>query len=546
MSKLEQQMIKTIRDGLSRKTVNTASKWSERYRVIPTRDGVDKPWSFLYHPWLRGMHDCESEEIVGQKAAQMGYTELALNKTFYAIDILRQSVIYVLPATTPDASDFSKSRFDPALEASEHLRRLFVDVSNIGHKRAGSCNLYIRGSRSRSQMKSVPAARLFFDELDEMVQDNVTLALERASGQTRRQIFYLSTPTAPGYGINAYFERSTQQHFFFKCPSCGRHTELIYPDCLVITADDPNDRRILESHLICKECKGLLPHDSKHIWLANGSWERTQPDCLAEGFYINQLYSTALEPYKIAQLALLAESKASAEQELWNSKLGMPRVVADSRLTDEDLNNCIKSFTSGVGRPSGLVTMGVDIGPKTIHWVIMHWVPQEHNIVDATHRVVGRMIAYGTCPEFDEIEAKLRLYTPNQCIIDANPERRQSLSICKQFPGAVNICIYEGSLRSHELKESNTVEHCLLAARTNWIDRLFERIRIGNMWFPLDTSLEFRKHLKAPMKIHREDTAGNQVGFYVNKVPDHYAHACVYAEIAMDWIIQKGQHRTIT
>ena len=84
------------------------------------------PWSFKYHPWIREMHDATEEMIVGQKGAQLAFTECVLNKAFFNIDVKGVSVLYVLPANTPDASDFSKARFDPALELSPHLSSYLV------------------------------------------------------------------------------------------------------------------------------------------------------------------------------------------------------------------------------------------------------------------------------------------------------------------------------------------------------------------------------------------------------------------------------------
>jgi phage terminase large subunit GpA-like protein len=130
------------------------------------------------------MHDSEAELNVGQKSAQMGYTETVLNITFYNIDVRNIDCLYVLPAKTPDASDFSAARFDPALELSPHLSKIFSEVKNVGHKRAGTTNLYIRGSRSRAGLKSVPVGFIVLDELDEMTQENVRWLLkERRSGQ---------------------------------------------------------------------------------------------------------------------------------------------------------------------------------------------------------------------------------------------------------------------------------------------------------------------------------------------------------------------------
>ena len=103
------------------------------------------------------------------------------------------------------ATDFSTSRFDPALELSPHLNNLFSDVKNVGHKRAGSANLFVRGSRSESQLRSIPAGVLIFDEVDVMVQRNIILALERASGQVHKLFMFLSTPTIDNFGINDCF-----------------------------------------------------------------------------------------------------------------------------------------------------------------------------------------------------------------------------------------------------------------------------------------------------------------------------------------------------
>ena len=149
-----------ISAGLKRKTITSTSAWAEAYRVMGKP--FAGPWIFDRHPWSKEMHDYEGEMMVGQKAAQLCYTETALNKVFKAIDINGTSAMYILP-TTNEAGDFSSSRFDPALEMSPHLRNMFSDVKNIGHKRAGNASLYVRGSRSRSQLNSVPVGIVILD-----------------------------------------------------------------------------------------------------------------------------------------------------------------------------------------------------------------------------------------------------------------------------------------------------------------------------------------------------------------------------------------------
>jgi len=185
-NKMSVLLAERISEGLRRKSVKTCSKWSESYRIMGTP--LPGPFTFEWHPWCREMCDCDAEIMIGQKGAQLGFTEVALNKTFYNIDIHGHDVLYLLPATKPDAHDFSSNRFDPALELSPHLANLFSDVKNVGNKRAGQASLYVRGTRSRSQVKSIPAFLIIADELEEMNQENVAMIDERMAGQLNKQI----------------------------------------------------------------------------------------------------------------------------------------------------------------------------------------------------------------------------------------------------------------------------------------------------------------------------------------------------------------------
>src|SRR4051812_443704 len=133
-----------IQSGLLRKSVTKPSDWAGKYRIMAA--DFPGPWSPKHYPWQVGMLDSKAEHNCGQKCAQVGYTETMLNVCFYAMDTENTDCLYVLPNKTPDAKDFSASRFDSALELSPYLRKMFSDVKNVGHKRAGSANLYVRGS----------------------------------------------------------------------------------------------------------------------------------------------------------------------------------------------------------------------------------------------------------------------------------------------------------------------------------------------------------------------------------------------------------------
>lgn len=530
---LIQKMQERIASGLIRKSVTTCSRWAELYRVMGGEH--PGPWLFDRYPWARAMHDCEAETMVGQKAAQMGFTEVALNKTFYKIDVEGVSCLYVLPSKNPAASNFSTSRFDPALEMSPHLRNIFSDVKNVMHKRAGSASLFIRGSRSKTDLKSDPVGFMVFDEVEEMVQANIPLAFERLSGHEKKQKYLLSTPSVDGHGINVYFAQSTQNVFFFRCPHCGRMINLEFPRNLVVTSDNPLDRKIEDSHLKCHLCNGVLEHKDKVEMFKNSEWVPQYPDMAAVGFHINQLYSTTVVPAEIARFYLLSLSEPAYEQELYNSKLGLPHTVEGARVMIEDVESCMGEHRMSEGAKfSRFVTMGVDVG-KWLHVEIAEWHSTNAKTADINLRAEPRILKILKVSQFEELDRLMYAYGINMCVIDANPESRKALEFARRFPGHVRVCYYGNAIRGKDIKIGVDLDLSVSVDRTTWLDLSLGRFHSRKISLPVDTPHEYKQHMTALIRVYRLDRDENPVSGYVkehNKA-DHYAHARNYCEIAL-------------
>ena len=157
--------------------------------------------------------------------------------------------------TAKGASKFSKGRFSTALSLSPYIKSIFTNLNSIDLKQAGQNTLYITGSRGNNNLKNVPVSELILDEVDEMEQSQVWLALERLSGQLRKCVWGISTPTVPEHGIHKLYKGSTQEHFVFTCPHCGKWTEFVWPDCVEVVGEHATDVRCSESFLKCKECQ---------------------------------------------------------------------------------------------------------------------------------------------------------------------------------------------------------------------------------------------------------------------------------------------------
>ncbi len=531
-------MKERIITGLKRAAIKKPSKWAETYREMPK--GL---WSFKHYPWLREMHDSKAEYNVGQKSAQMGFTETLLNLAFYAIDILGKDCLYVLPNKNPDASDFSSGRFAPALELSKHLKQLFTDTDNVGHKRAGAANLYVRGSQSRSGLKSIPISYLFLDEVAEFEQDNIPLAFERTSGQFEKLIWLISTPTIEDFGISKYYADTDKRHFFFKCPGCSQQIELKFPESLVVTADSEFDPNVENSYLRCYQCDPKLSHELKQDWLSTGVWVPTVGQRSKAGFTVSQLYSPTIHPATLARHYLKSTYDVPTEVEFYNSKLGLTHEPKGARVSDADLDECIlkgaKNRTKDPYRSGQLHTMGIDVGNQIIHYEIARWkIDLTLYNGDVSNCAKPVVVKFGKVRTFTELDALMSEFNVLSCVIDANPERRSAAEFAKRHFGRVKLCFFGVNIRGRAIQQSK-IETAdapiIIVDRSSWLDQALGRFINKTISLPTDTDLEYREQVKTPVKTYKKDADGNPVARYLTAEGknDHYAFSRCYNEIAL-------------
>lgn len=498
------------------------------------------------------MHDSTNELNVGMKAAQMGFTETVLNICFFAIDILSQDVLYVLPNAKPDAADFSSSRFDAALSLSPHLGSLFSDVQNVGHKRAGSANMFIRGSQSESGLKSISTPKIILDELKEMNQDNIALVLERASGQLEGtvQTWMISTPGVYNDDIHKHFLKTTQDHFVFKCPGCNTYIELTYPDNIEIVGEDETDPRIKESFYKCK-CGKKLAHEDKREWLslANGShWVPSVTNKNARGFQIPQLYSMTMPAGKFAETHFKAQKDPAEEQQLFNSKMGLPHEVKGARVTQEELTNCVGEYAMCEVAQQSYNTMGVDQG-GFLDLTISSWDLPGRAVADvnaASSRTLLKAIRLSGLDAFEQLDRFMDAFAIRHCVIDANPERRNAERFAARHrPGRISLCFYGNNVKTKVINR-NSAANTITVDRTNWLDQSLSRVRNKTARLPVNRPREFDEHMKNQVRVYEKDKNGNNVARYKSTGDDHFGHAWNYDEIALPMSLGVGIVESIT
>ena len=539
MSDLLDTMREAIADGMRSRTMTSCSRWAEHRRIMG--EPFPGPYSFAHHPWCREIHDSISSYNTTMKAAQMGITEVAINRALYTVVVLRKDVLYVLP-TLSNASDFAKARFNTALLYSPYLKGLFTDTNTIGLKQAGGTNLYIRGSRGDSNLKSIPVSTLILDEVSDMDQKQIWLALERLSGHVEKSVWALSTPTVPKSGIHILYEQGTQEHYMFKCPHCNRWTELIWPDCIEICGEGVSDPRCRDSYLKCKECKHKLEHEAKADWLNNDTckWESTA-NCDEDhrSFHVNQLYSYTVSPKEIVQAHFRGIGDESASVEFHNSKLGLPYIPPGGLVTDTELDSATAGYVKNDPRPAvggeRCICMGVDQG-KWNHVVIMEYLIDQYSM-DLNVASFGKLLWEGTLPgeNFEALDNLMREWQVLGCVIDADPQINDARRFARRFHGYVYLCRYRRGVTGKEMQISEEDGGAPIATvdRTNWMDAALGRFHSGRIQIPADTSYEFKEHIKNVVRTYERDDTNNPRAVYMNIGADHFVHALTYAEIAL-------------
>ncbi len=523
------------------------------------------PYSFRYHPWCRELHDSKAQWNVSMKSAQAGFTEVGINITLYTIDVLKQNVLYVLP-TLGEASDFSRTRFNPALNLSPYLKDVFTDANNVGLKMAGNTALYIRGSRGDSNLKSIPVSTLILDELDEMDQSQIELAIQRLSGQLEKKVWYISTPTIPTHGVSLEYAKSTQEHFYFTCPGCSKIDEFRYPDNLELCGEDMNDPDCHRSRYRCSMCKyifqqyvdadGIIRQDDKLAALYNtGFWKPTVTgvDDNRRGFSINQLYSYTVSPAEIAVAHFKAQTNQYANQEFHKSILGVPFVGEKSQVTDEMIQGAMKEYRCkqlaikpGQKR---MITLGIDQG-KWSYWVVCEWFYPEL-CLDLNSSAQCRVLDAGKFYEEDwEVfpDRLMHEWQVRACMVDADPNIQEARRFARRFPGFVWLNRYRQGRTGKEMTidDDGSYAPVVTVDRTNWLDVSLGRFFAKSIEIPSDINRLFGEHIKSLVRVYQEDQTGNPIAVYQSYGPDHYGHALNYAEMALPCAASAVSNRNIS
>nr|WP_239559154.1 terminase gpA endonuclease subunit [Sporohalobacter salinus] len=487
--------------------------WAREYRVLNEESYEIFPdYSYLYDIYDHFIKDQVKKDITIRKAAQTGLSELAINVSLWFIDECGD-VLYVLPVSR-DASDFSNGRFDPALEESDYLDSMFTDVSNVGHKRAGIRNFYLRGSNSKSGLKSVPIDLVIIDEFDECNQNNIPLAYKRLDASKYKWKLKISTPTIPDFGIDKEYKKTDKRKWFVTCSHCSEEQVLDFFDNIMeyLKPEDPAEKAAIR----CINCEAELNP-------TNGKWKPTDPEAEKVGYHINQLMSpTVTDKELVEEYRDALKDGPEAIKDFYNSKLGLSYVSEGDKLSKDQIKDFITDYktTSDTDRYR---SMGVDVG-NYLHYVISE--PGQNGY--------KKTVKVGKVVDFTDLDQLIKNYNVKVFIIDMKPEKREAKKLVKRMRKLAFglMCDYKDDYdQSIKINRNNRI---VKVDRTESFDRSLGRFYQGTIRLPQDTMEEYITHLSNLVRVLEEKgRTGEKVSRYKNTGPDHLGHANNYDELAL-------------
>lgn len=518
----------------SRATINRAKAlsrpdvWAQQLELkVDARAFTTKGRKYIVAP-LRD----NSEEIVVKKAAQMGFTVGFVLKTLHNIVERRWNGMYLLPFKQ-GARTFVQSRIDTMLASSPELQSKFSNVANVLHKQTDDgINLYVRGTNVATDLREVPVDFEMWDEYDKFVTTNLGDALARMDGSQIAKLIQLSTPTAPGIGVDNEegWRASDQCRWEIPCPHCSRFQVLSWAENVKVGNTE------LDTIVECSHCHKKLT-DQHRVEANNyGRWVPTFLDGRKRGYHISQLNSPAKPFGRIAKQFFDAQAEVSKLRDFTNLAMGEPYAGRGDRFTESLLDRCVRRGLELRTVPTSAIFIGVDQG-TVLHCKASYLHKNERVMWDA--RIFR---------SWDKMEEWLRSLHNFMMVIDAHPEKTKAKELAQKFPGKIWLGLEKDQPNQTEMAIFNEKKLEVSIDRTMAFDQYINdhdrnlyalptNAREIGEEMPRKNYNGFYSHhfemVRVPMEIpDGKDNVRNVVRWVKTRNADHWHHAGMFELIA--------------
>lgn len=469
------------------------------------------PIEFKDHLFLYDIYRDQSDQIVCMKAAQIGFSTLAILKNMFDAWSKKIEIIHTLP-TDHDVEAFVSGKVDRIISNNPILQHYTTEKDSVDQKQIGESMIYFRGTWTKKAAIMITADRLVHDEKDSSKLDIIADYQSRLQHSKFKQTHMFSHPSLPEIGIHADWIESDQKHWMIMCPYCNFEQYLSWntENLKEMSVD------IERKEFVCKNCHGIIDKKTR----ATGRWVAKYPEKKISGYWIPLL----IAPWITAVDVITKYQSPQTTPEFFYTKiLGLPYADGSSKLIREHF---LQNLTGKLSAPgsSERVVIGVDTGLK----------------IDYVMGNNNGLFYSGECNDYNELDGLMKRWPRAIAVIDNGGDLIGSRKFYERWRGRVFLC---GLTADHISKEpmrwGSGNEHGFVAVDRNRMIQLVigefrdKRIKVHgneNDWY--EYWLDWNNLSKA--KVIDPDT--NQVTGYkwVRRGRDHKAMATVFWRVGMD------------
>lgn len=458
---------------------------------------------FHKHYFMIDPYNDMSPNQVIMKAAQVGWSTLAILKALWLAKNEKVNIIYTMPSGN-SIKDFVRPKVDPIIKANPIIESWLGKTDSAGLKQVGKNFIYFRGSFDPDSAISISSHILINDEVDRSNPKTLRTFRSRLDAAKFDRpdmgwIWEFSNPSINGAGVDAAFQDSDQKHWFVKCRSCSFEWYLKWPE----SVDIENEC------YICSKCHNPLTDEDRRT----GRWVNKFSGRDISGYWISQMQVPVISAKKI-----IRESKGDPAV-FHNFTLGLPYVSKDQQITREAIVKCLSPDTN----PQTDVAIGVDVG------VLKHY-------------VIGNkygIFKIGATESWQEIENMRNRFNATM-VIDGNPYPHEPRKLIEKYAGKVFMHYFNqdrhnaGIVRWGEHDKFGIVE----SDRTKIIDAVVADITSEDVTYQMSAT-ELEPYINHAVKLYRTTrTAPNgsviPVWETIEGADDHFFFAHIYFKIALE------------
>lgn len=518
------------------------SWWAMKYKKIKNKKltFTSKTNPFANRPWQEEILNDKHPNKIVQKSRQVGMSELAVTEVLWFADMHKNvNIMYTFP-TEKLMQDFSKSRVDPVIKASEYLSsKIDRGVDSVTTKALQGSYFFMRTSGDGSQGEGADIDMYCADEYDRM-KPGVELAFTESLSSSKYGLMRRwSTPTLPGMGINKLYDESDQKTYLHKCQACGQWQEITEESIKQVKDGiDPVTKEIAPGTFlfVCKKCNKELDR-----W-AKGEWVAKRPSVKdIRGYYISQLNQT----YISADEIMKKQNSYAFKQLFYNYVIGRPYQNVGLQVTEADVRNHVIMAKEELNRSDNFVAYvaGIDWGEPS--WVLVIGIRPNNALQVVAARKFQRS---ETRPLYDakQVISFLQGFNPNLIVADAGYGADKNTELFRAFPQATFTCTWKTIQSAYSdanfLDKWQDKTKTVRVDKTTKMQRTLQAVKMGYIGFyewanPMTQLLAL--HL-GNVQILDKEQDGIVYQQATRKGDDHLACCLAYALIGVDRITQYG------